>query len=103
MKIAAETTNLKIITSVVVLPLYDMRVFAGEVVVADILTDQRLLLGVGRKAYKFQMERLGVPIIETQERFDETVAVIQALLTREEMSWDSRCYQFEPLAEIEEV
>ncbi len=65
-RIAAETTNLKIYTSVVVLPLYDMRVFAGEVVVADILTDQRLLLGVGREAYKFEMQRLGVPIIETQ-------------------------------------
>ena len=96
-RIAAETTNLKIITSVVVLPLHDMRVFAGEIVVADILTDQRLLLGVGRGAYKFEMERLGVPIIETQARFDEAVAVLQALLTREEVSWDGQYYQFEPL------
>ncbi len=96
-RIAAETTNLKIITSVVVLPLHDMRVFAGEIVVADILTDQRLLLGVGRGAYKFEMERLGVPIIETQARFDEAVAVLQALLTQEEVSWDGHYYQFEPL------
>ena len=71
-RIAAETTNLKIITSVVVLPLYDMRVVVGEIVVAEILKDQRLLLGFGRGAYKFQMERLGAPIIKTQERFDET-------------------------------
>ena len=96
-RIAAETTNLRIITSVVVLPLHDMRVFAGEIVVADILTDHRLLLGVGRGAYKFEMERLGVPIIETQARFDEAVAVLQALLTREEVSWDGQYYQFEPL------
>ena len=59
MKIAAETTNLKIITSVVVLPLYDMRVFAGESVVADILTDQRLLLGVGRGALQVPNGTLG--------------------------------------------
>ena len=96
-RIAAETTNLKIITSVVVLPLHDMRVFAGEIVVADILTDHRLLLGVGRGAYKFEMERLGVPIFETQARFDEAVAVLQALLTQEEVSWDGQYYQFEPL------
>ena len=49
------------------------------------------------------MERLGVPIIEKQEWIDAAAAVLQALLTREEMSWDGRCYQFEPLAEIEEV
>ena len=38
-KIAAHTQNVKIITSVVVLPLHDMRVFAGEIVVADIFTE----------------------------------------------------------------
>ncbi len=96
-KIAAHTTNIKIITSVVVLPLHDMRVFAGEIVAADIFTDQRLLLGVGRGAYKFEMERLGVPIIETQERFDEALAVLKALLSEEEVSWDGQYYKFEPL------
>ena len=85
-RIAAETTNLKIITSVVVLPLYDMRVVVGEIVVAEILKDQRLLLGFGRGAYKFEVKRLGVPIIETQERFDAAAAVLQALLTREVVS-----------------
>ncbi len=96
-KIAAHTNNLKIITSVVVLPLHDMRVFAGELVVADIFTEQRLLLGVGRGAYRFEMERLGVPIIETQERFDESLAVLKVLLSEEEVSWNGRYYSFEPL------
>ncbi len=96
-KIAAHTRNIKIITSVVVLPLHDMRVFAGEIVAADIFTDQRLLLGVGRGAYKFEMERLGVPIIETQERFDEALAVLKALLSEEEVSWECQYYNFEPL------
>lgn len=96
-KIAAHTKNIKIITSVVVLPLHDMRVFAGEIVAADIFTDQRLLLGVGRGAYKFEMERLGVPIIETQERFDEALAVLKALLSEEEVSWEGQYYKFEPL------
>ena len=49
--------------------------------------------------YKFQMERLGMPIIETQERFDETVAVLQDLLTREEVSWDGQYDRFELLTQ----
>ncbi len=96
-KIAAHTQNIKIITAVVVLPLHDMRVFAGEIVVADIFTEQRLLLGVGRGAYKFEMERMGVPILETQQRFDESLEVLKALLSDEEVSWNGDYYQFEPL------
>ena len=96
-KLAAHTEFLNIITSVVVLPLHDMRTFAGEIVAADILTDQRLILGVGRGAFKFEMERLGIPINETQERFDEAFAVLQALLREEEVSWDGKYYKFDPL------
>lgn len=96
-KVAAHTRQIKIITAVVVLPLHDMRIFAGEVVVTDIFTEQRLLLGVGRGAYKFEMERLGVPIMETQERFDESLDVLKALLCEEEVSWSGRHYNFEPL------
>ena len=96
-KIAAHTKNIKIMTSVVVLPLHDMRVYAGEVVVADILTEGRLLLGVGRGAFKYEMERLGVPMGETRARFDESLDVLQVLLTEEEVSWNGEYYQFDPL------
>lgn len=96
-RIAAETQRIKIMTSVVVLPLHDMRVYAGEVVVADIFCEGRLMLGVGRGAFAYEMERLGVPMQETRERFDESLDVLQALLTQEEVSWDGRYYQFEPI------
>ena len=96
-KIAAHTKDIKIMTSIVVLPLHDMRTYAGEVVVADIFTGGRLLLGVGRGAFKFEMERLGVPMDETQERFNESLDVLQALLSREEVSWDGKYYKFDKL------
>ena len=96
-KIAAMTNQLNIMTSIVVLPLHDMRIYAGEVVVADIFTGGRLLLGVGRGAFPYEMERLGVPMNETQDRFNESLEVLQALLTQEEVSWDGKYYQFDPL------
>ena len=96
-KIAAHTKNLKIMTAIAVLPLHDMRVFAGEVVVADIFAEGRLMLGVGRGAFAYEMERMGVPMDETQARFNESLAVLQALLTEEEVRWDGDYYQFEPL------
>ncbi len=96
-KLAAETKRINIMTSVVVLPLHDMRVYAGEVVVADIFTEGRLMLGIGRGAFKYEMERLGVPMDETRERFDESLEVLQALLSEEEVSWNGKYYQFEPM------
>ena len=96
-KIAAHTKNIKIMTSVVVLPLHDMRTYAGEVVVADIFTEGRLLLGVGRGAFKYEIERLGIPMDETQERFEESVEVLKALLSKEEVSWDGKYYKFDPI------
>jgi len=96
-KIASITSAVKILTSVVVLPLHDMRVYAGEVVVADIFTEGRLFLGVGRGAFQYEMERLGVPMQETQARFNESLDVLLTLLTKEEVSWDGTYYNFDAL------
>ena len=96
-KLAAHTQQIKILTSVVVLPLHDMRTYAGEVVVADIFCEGRLFLGVGRGAFPFEMERLGVPMDETRARFDESLDVLQALLSEEEVSWDGQYYSFDAL------
>ncbi len=96
-KIAAHTSRINILTSIVVLPLHDMRTYAGEVVVADIFTEGRLMLGVGRGAFRYEMERLGVPMDETRPRFDESLEVLQALLRDEEVSWDGDYYKFDPI------
>lgn len=96
-KIASATERIKIMTAVVVLPLHDMRVLAGEVVCADIFTNGRLMLGVGRGAFGFEMSRMGVPLDMSREKFDESLNVLIALLTEEEVSWAGKFYQFEPL------
>lgn len=96
-KIASVTQHIELVTSIVVLPIRDMRVFAGEVVQADAMTDHRLVLGVGRGAFKYEIERLGVPMESTRERFDESLLVLKALLTEKDVSWDGKYYKFDPL------
>ena len=96
-KIASHTENIKIITAVSVLPLHDMRILAGELVCADIFTDHRLMVGVGRGAFGFEMDRMGVPLETSREKFDESLNVLQALLADEEVSWDGKYYKFDPL------
>jgi alkanesulfonate monooxygenase SsuD/methylene tetrahydromethanopterin reductase-like flavin-dependent oxidoreductase (luciferase family) len=96
-KIASQTQQVKIITAVSVLPLHDMRIHAGELVCADIFTDHRLMVGVGRGAFGFEMDRLGVALESSREKFDESLDVLQALLADEEVSWDGKYYKFDAL------
>jgi alkanesulfonate monooxygenase SsuD/methylene tetrahydromethanopterin reductase-like flavin-dependent oxidoreductase (luciferase family) len=96
-KIAALTNKINITTSVVVLPLHDMRTYAGEVATADILTEGRLILGVGRGAFAWEMARLGSPIESSREKFIESLDVLQKLLNEEEVSYKGKYYNFEPI------
>ena len=96
-KVAAHTERLLLVTSVCQLPLRDMRVFAGEVVQAQALCDGRLMLGVGKGAFGFETGRIGVPIEHTKPRFEEDLKILEALLTRADVSWNSPRYAFAPL------
>lgn len=96
-KVAAHTRNIEIVTSVSVLPLHDMRVFAGQAIQADILCEGRLILGVGRGAFAYEMARMGKPIGESRARFDESLNLLMELFAREEVSWDGTYYKFPPL------
>ena len=96
-KIATLTKKINISTSVTVLPLHDMRTFAGEVATADILTEGRLILGVGRGAFAWEMKRLGMPIEKSKEKFIESLKVLQMLLKDKEVSYQGKYYQFEPI------
>ena len=96
-KIASLTKNISISTSVAVLPLHDMRTYAGEVATADILTDGRLILGVARGAFPWEMRRLGTPIEHSKEKFTESLEVLQKLLSEEEVSFSGKYYNFEAL------
>ena len=96
-KLATLTSKINIVTSVCVLPLHNMRTFAGEVAVADILTEGRLILGVGRGAFAWEMQRLGSPKEKSKEKFIESLDVLQSLLNKEDVSWNSKNYQFEAI------
>ena len=76
-----KSIRLKVVRYGVGVVLHDMRVFAGELVCADIFTDHRLMLGVGRGAFGFEMERMGVPIESSREKFDESLNLLQKLLS----------------------
>ena len=92
-KVATVTSRIEVVTSVCVLPLHDMRVFAGQAIQADILCDGRLLLGVGRGAFAYELALMGKPIEESRERFDESLNVLLALFASENVEWEGKYYR----------
>jgi len=97
-KVADATRAIRIITSVLVLPFYDVRRLAGEICQADCLTDGRIELGVGRGAFRYEFDRFNVPVAESRDRFDDALALLEALLSGKETGWKSPWYDFEPVA-----
>src|SRR3546814_20932571 len=70
-KIAALTRNVEIMTSIIVLPIHDMRIFAGEAIQADMLCDRRLVVDVGRVAFAYKLIRLVTSQPETRPKFTQ--------------------------------
>ena len=96
-KISTLTDKIRLSTSVVVLPIHDMRIFAGDVSTTDILTEGRLELGVARGAFAWELDRLGSPIESSKEKFIESLAVLELLLSKENVSYKGKYYNFEPI------
>jgi alkanesulfonate monooxygenase SsuD/methylene tetrahydromethanopterin reductase-like flavin-dependent oxidoreductase (luciferase family) len=96
-KVAAATNSIRIGTSVLVLPFFDMRRLAGEIAQADNLMDGRLELGVGRGAFKYEFDRFGLKVEDSRSDFDEALSLLERLLTETNVSSDTANYQFESL------
>ena len=96
-KVAAHTESVEIATSVCQLPLRDMRVFAGEVIQAQTLCGGRLILGVGKGAFGYETERMGISFDSTKAKFEESLQVLEALLSQQNVAWAGEYYHFEPL------
>ena len=96
-KLATLTKKINLVTSVAVLPLHDMRIYAGEVATADILTEGRLVLGVARGAFAWEMARLGSPIEYSKDKFIESLEVLESLLSKENFSYEGKYYKFDSI------
>ncbi len=95
--VANATERLPISTAVIVLPFHDMRRFAGQAMLADILSNGRIELGVGRGAFAYEMSRMGIDPADTRAQFDESLAVLEALFDGTDVAWKGEHYNFDPI------
>jgi alkanesulfonate monooxygenase SsuD/methylene tetrahydromethanopterin reductase-like flavin-dependent oxidoreductase (luciferase family) len=90
---AGRTSRVDFGTMVVVLPWHHPLHVATEISVLDnMLAGRRLILGLGRGAFRTEFEAFGIPIEESAARFRESVEIIRLAIERERFSYDGRFY-----------
>jgi alkanesulfonate monooxygenase SsuD/methylene tetrahydromethanopterin reductase-like flavin-dependent oxidoreductase (luciferase family) len=91
---AERTSRIRLGTAIMVAPYYNPLRLAGEIGLADILTEGRLDIGFGRGAFEYEFERFGVDEKIASRRLRETLEVISGLLTKDDFVYDGEFQSF---------
>ena len=90
---AAMTDRIRLGAAVIVAPLHNPVRIAEEVAFLDALSNGRLDVGVGRGYQPREYSAFGLPIEESRERFDETIAFLRKAWTATEpFDWEGRFF-----------
>ena len=92
----AVTDRIELGTSVTLLPQHDPIWLAKQIASLDFLTGGRVVLGVGYGWNKEQGEGHGVAFNTRRDRFEEYLAVMKALWTEDEASFEGEFVKLEP-------
>ena len=86
--IAARTERIRLGTAVLIPPLHHPVRLAEDTATLDVLSDGRLDVGFGRGAASSEYVNFGIDHAESQERYRETIEMVEAL-------WTTRDYTHE--------
>lgn len=85
--LAAVTTEIELVPSVIVLPLRPTALIARQAAALDLLSNQRLRLGIGVGANKAEYKALGYDFHTRGQRCDEQLELMHRLWTEETLSF----------------
>lgn len=80
--VAAVTERLSLVTGIIILPQRNPVVLAKQVATLDVLSEGRLVLGVGAGYVEPEMTAIGVPMADRGARTDDYLTAMQALWTQ---------------------
>jgi probable F420-dependent oxidoreductase len=91
---AAHTTAIRLATGIIILPQRNPVVLAKQVASLDVLSNGRVILGVGAGYLEPEMTAIGVPMRGRGERTDEYIEAMQALWSMEKPSYEGAYVSF---------
>ena len=97
--IAAKTKTLKLMTGAVILPWNDPLRVVEKTIMLDILSEGRMILGMGRGAARREFKPFRVELAASREMFDEAALIIMEGLETGIVEADTKWYK-QPRTEI---
>jgi alkanesulfonate monooxygenase SsuD/methylene tetrahydromethanopterin reductase-like flavin-dependent oxidoreductase (luciferase family) len=97
--VAAKTSTIKLITAAVILPWNDPLRVVEKAIMLDILSDGRLILGMGRGAARREFKPFRVNLADSREMFDEAALIIMEGLETGIVEADTKWYK-QPRVEV---
>src|SRR5579885_745730 len=92
---AGATSKIKLMSTVVLLPLYTPMVLAKMTAVLDVASDGRYHMGIGVGGeFPKEFEACGVPVKQRGSRSNEALEVITKLWTGKNVAFDGRYTKF---------
>jgi probable F420-dependent oxidoreductase len=92
---AGATSRIRLMSSIVLLPLYNPMVLAKMTSVLDVVSNGRYHLGVGIGGeFPKEFEACGVPVKQRASRSNEALEVITKLWTEKDVSFEGRYSKF---------
>ena len=95
--VAAQTSTLKVGTSVILLPLHNPVHLAEDVITLDLVSKGRIILGVGLGYQEADFRAFEVPVGQRVGRFEEGVEIIRHCWSGEPFSFHGEHHQLENL------
>jgi alkanesulfonate monooxygenase SsuD/methylene tetrahydromethanopterin reductase-like flavin-dependent oxidoreductase (luciferase family) len=97
--LATQTSRLKLGCAFNILPMWHPVRLAEDYAMADIVTDGRVIMGVGRGYHTREVEAFGAPLLDAdanRELFEEQVEVLLKCFNEEAFSHKGKYYEIPP-------
>jgi len=95
-RLAADVDpHVRLVTQIMIAPLYHPVLLAEEIATLDVVTEGRLVFGAGLGYRPEEFGYLGVPFAERAARMDESLELIRRLWTEDEVTHAGRFWQLD--------
>ena len=91
---AAHTRTLRFGTGIMILPLRNPVVLAKQLASVDVLSNGRLIFGIGIGNLEFEFNAVGMPFDHKGKRAEEMIAAMKALWTMDRAEYRGRFFSF---------
>jgi probable F420-dependent oxidoreductase len=91
---AAHTRSLRFGTGIIILPLRNPVVLAKQLASVDVLSNGRLIFGIGIGNLEFEFNAVGMPFDRKGKRAEEMIAAMKALWTMDRAEYRGRFFSF---------